>query len=140
MTPEEIRTVRASFAHVAAMKVEAAALFYGRLFKIAPEVRPLFTGDLNAQGSKLMAALSYLVAALDRLDDVAPFLEELAQRHVGFGVERSHYERVGEALLWTLRQALGPAFTHEVAAAWANAYGRLAAPMIEAAYGDAMAA
>ena len=41
----------------------AAGMFYGRLFEIAPEVRPLFKGDMAEQGRKLMATL----AVVDRL-------------------------------------------------------------------------
>ena len=40
---------------------------------------------------------------------------------------------VGSALLWTLEQGLGDAFTDETAHAWADAYRRLSSSMIEAA-------
>jgi hypothetical protein len=33
---------------------QAAALFYGRLFEIAPAVKPLLRGDMTEQGCKLM--------------------------------------------------------------------------------------
>ena len=36
----------------------AAALFYGRLFEIAPAVKPLLRGDMTEQGCKLMATLA----------------------------------------------------------------------------------
>jgi hypothetical protein len=32
---------------------QAAALFYGRLFEIAPAVKALFRGDMTEQGRKL---------------------------------------------------------------------------------------
>ena len=44
------------------------ALFYGRHFEIAPEVRPLFRGDLKEQGRKLMLMLKVVVGGLSRLD------------------------------------------------------------------------
>ncbi len=43
-----------ALAKVAPISEQAAALFYGRLFEIAPEVKPLFRGDMKGQGLKLM--------------------------------------------------------------------------------------
>ena len=34
-------------------------------------------------------------------------LEGLARRHLGYGVKDEHYDKVGEALLWTLEKGLG---------------------------------
>lgn len=52
----------------------AAELFYGRLFEIAPEVKPLFKTDLKAQGVKLMKMLGTVVNKLDDLDESCPRL------------------------------------------------------------------
>lgn len=112
----------------------AAELFYGRLFEIAPEVKPLFKTDLKAQGVKLMKMLGTVVNKLEDLDEIVPAAAALAQRHVGYGVKPEHYAPVGAALLWTLEQGLGDAFTAEVKAAWAEAYGILSEAMIGAAY------
>lgn len=142
MTSEDIRVVRTSFNHVAAVKFEAAALFYGRLFRIAPELEGVLGADLPAQTSRTMAGLSWLVAALDRPEDVAGFVAELAalaELQRGFDAGR-HYQKIGEALLWTLRQVMGAACTRKVATAWAQVYGRLAGAMIETGYEDAIAA
>ncbi|WP_297297430.1 globin family protein [uncultured Methylovirgula sp.] len=133
MTPEQISLVQSSFAKVAPIADEAATLFYARLFQIAPDVRPLFKGDLEDQGRKLMAALGTVVRSLDRLDDVLPAVKALAVRHADYGVEPEHYAPVGAALLWTLKQGLGEAFTAETAEAWHTAYGLLSNTMIAAA-------
>jgi nitric oxide dioxygenase len=45
MTPQQVAQVQQSFAFVAPIAGEAAALFYDRLFEIAPQLRPLFRGD-----------------------------------------------------------------------------------------------
>ena len=47
----------------------------------------------------------------------------------------SHYDTVGAALLWTLEQGLGSAWTPDVKAAWSNAYALLA-DVMEAAAGE----
>jgi len=134
MSPAQIALVQSSFEKIAPMASDAAALFYDRLFRTLPEVRPLFNGDMEEQGRKLMATLGAVVRSLDRLDDVLPAAKALAIRHVNYGVRPDHYAPVGAALLWTLEQGLGADFTPETAAAWRAAYTALSAEMIQAAY------
>jgi hemoglobin-like flavoprotein len=134
MTPEQVAQVQQSFAKVAPIADKAAALFYGRLFEIAPELRPLFRGDMAEQGRKLMATLAIVVHGLTRLDAILPAASALAKRHVGYGVTRDHYRPVGAALLWALEQGLGPQWTPELASAWAAAYTTLSSYMISEAY------
>jgi nitric oxide dioxygenase len=134
MTPEQVAAVQASFAQVAPIADQAAAMFYGRLFETAPETRALFRGDMAVQGKRLMAAITAVVTRLDAIEAIAPVVRDLAKRHVAYGVEPGHYELVGAALLWTLRQGLAEGFTPEVSAAWTAAYGALSGMMIDAAY------
>ena len=134
MTPTQIALVQSSFAKVAPIASDAAALFYDRLFATLPEARPLFKGDMDEQGRKLMATLTAVVGSLDRLDAVLPTAKALAIRHVGYGVRPEHYEPVGAALLWTLEQGLGPDFNSDTSEAWRTAYGVLSSAMIQAAY------
>ena len=133
MTPDEITKVRSSFAKVVPIKDAAAGLFYGRLFELDPSLKPLFKGDIKEQGAKLMAMIATAVAGLDRLDTIVPAVQALGRRHVGYGVRDTHYDTVAAALLWTLEQGLGAAFTPDVKAAWTSAYGVLAGTMKEAA-------
>ncbi|MFZ4407929.1 MAG: globin family protein [Paracraurococcus sp.] len=134
MTPTQVTLVQDSFAKVVPIKEAAAGLFYNRLFEIDPGTRPLFAhSDMAAQGQKLMATLGFVVAGLTRLETVVPAAEALARRHVGYGVTEAHYASVGAALLWTLGQGLGEAFTPEVEAAWTAAYTLLSGAMIAAA-------
>ena len=140
MTPDQIKAVQESFAKVAPISEQAAALFYGRLFEIAPSVKPLFRGDMKEQGRKLMATLAVVVGGLTNLEAILPAASALAKRHVGYGVSAAHYAPVGEALLWTLERGLGADWTPELAAAWSAAYGLLSTYMIDEAYGRSAAA
>ena len=54
MTPQQIDLVQSSFAKVVPIADAAAAIFYARVFEIAPRVKPLFHGDMAEQGRKLM--------------------------------------------------------------------------------------
>jgi hemoglobin-like flavoprotein len=140
MTPKQVELVQDSFAKVAPIAEQAAALFYDRLFEIAPEVTPLFRGDMKQQGRKLMATLAAVVGGLADLAAILPAASALAQRHVAYGVKPGHYAPVGEALLWTLERGLGAQWTPELAAAWSAAYATLSNYMIGEAYGRATAA
>ena len=140
MTPDQIKAIQESFAKVAPISEQAAALFYGRLFEIAPAVAPLFRGNMQEQGRKLMATLAVVVNGLGNLETILPAASALAKRHVGYGVAADDYAPVGEALLWTLERGLGAQWTPELAATWAAAYGVLSEFMIGEAYGRSAAA
>ena len=137
MTSDDVDLVQASFEKVKPIADTAAGLFYGRLFEIAPEVRPLFKGDMAEQRRKLVATLAVVVAGLHSLPTILPAVSALAQRHADYGVTADHYGTVGEALLWTLERGLGPAWTPQVAAAWTSAYTTLSDFMIREANGSA---
>ena len=93
-------------------------LFYGRLFQLDPSVRPMFRGDMRAQGRKLMDMLAVLVEGLDHPEQHLPLLRALGQRHAGYGVKPEHYEMVRAALGWAFAQALQLEFTGDVKDAW----------------------
>jgi hemoglobin-like flavoprotein len=140
MTPHQVEAIQDSFAKVVPIAEQAAALFYGRLFEIAPAVKPLFRGDMAEQGRKLMATLAFVVNGLGNLETILPAASALAKRHVDYGVNAADYAPVGAALLWTLERGLGAQWTPELAAAWAAAYGVLSEFMIGEAYGRSAAA
>jgi hemoglobin-like flavoprotein len=132
MTPQQIDLVQRTWKELRPSP-RVAGLFYSRLFALDPSVRALFKGDLTQQGSKLMSMISVAVGALARLESVLPAIEDLGRRHAGYGVEERHYTVVGAALVWTLEQELGRAFTAEVDQAWRAVYRVLATTMQQAA-------
>lgn len=133
METSQIALVQSTFKLVLPIKDVAADLFYNRLFEIEPSTRALFKGDIKEQGNKLMAALGVVVAGLTAIETIIPTVQDMAVRHVDYGVQDEHYAKVGEALIWTLEQGLGDAFTPDVKDAWLAAYTTLAGVMIEAA-------
>jgi hemoglobin-like flavoprotein len=133
MPPQQIHDVRASFALVAPIADQAAALFYDHLFAADPSLRHLFKSDLAHQGERLMAMIGAAVGLLDQPARLVPVLRALGQRHAGYGVQPAHYDTVGAALLRTLRDGLGAAFTPDVEAAWGAMYALVAREMQEAA-------
>jgi hemoglobin-like flavoprotein len=133
MTPTQIDLVQSSFDLILPISDETAALFYSRLFHLDPTLRPLFGGDMRRQGKKLMDMISVAVRSLATLERIVPSVRALGQRHVAYGVHGRHYDTVGAALLWTLEQGLGEAWSTEVANAWATTFSMLASTMKQAA-------
>lgn len=133
MTPEQVELVQSSFKKVEPIATTAGDLFYGRLFEIAPEVRPMFPDDISDQRDKLMKMLATAVNNLHRVEEIIPAVQDLGRRHVDYGVKDAHYDTVGSALLWTLEQGLKDDFTAEVKEAWTETYMTLAGVMKEAA-------
>ena len=140
MTPDQVKLVQQSFSQVAPIADQAAALFYDRLFEVAPQVKAMFPADMTEQKKKLMATLAVVVNGLTNLETILPAASALAKRHVSYGVKPIHYPIVGEALLWTLERGLGADWTPELADAWSDAYGVLSDYMIGEAYGRSEAA
>jgi hemoglobin-like flavoprotein len=141
VTPAQIEEVETSFRLVAPIAEPAAKIFYDTLFAMDPALKPLFAGtDMAAQGAKLMTAIGFVVGNLRRPEQLLPVVRELGRRHGGYGVRPGHYATVGAALLSTLEQGLGQAFTPPRREAWAAAYGLLAGVMIEEAGQPAAAA
>ena len=133
MNTEQIALVQSSFAQVTPISAAAAKLFYDRLFELDPSVRPLFKGDIEEQGRKLMQVIGFAVGSLKNTDALLPTVRALGERHGGYGVKDEHYDTVGTALLWTLEKGLGDAFTPPVREAWTETYTVLATVMKESA-------
>jgi hemoglobin-like flavoprotein len=129
----QIALVRSSFALVQPIAGHAAALFYDHLFDADPSLRSLFKSDMAHQGERLMQMIGAAVGLLDQPARLLPVLHSLGARHSGYGVQPAHYDSVGLALLRTLRDGLGDAFTPAVAEAWAATYALVAQEMQRAA-------
>ena len=129
MNETQIQLVQNSFNQVRPIAVTAAELFYNRLFTLDPSLRPMFKGDMAHQGRMLMSMLSAAVNGLTNLAALVPVVRQLGVRHANYGVRDEHYATVGSALIWTLEQGLGDAFTVDVCKAWTAAYGVLANTM-----------
>ena len=133
LSERDVALVRASFQLVLPIADDAAALFYSRLFELDPSLRALFRNDMKAQGRALMGMIRVAVAGLTKLDQIVPAVQALGRRHATYGVKDEDYATVGSALIWTLEQGLGDAFTPETRTAWLKVYTLLAETMQHAA-------
>jgi hemoglobin-like flavoprotein len=136
MTNQQVQLVQQTFMKVLPMSDLAARLFYKRLFEIDPSLKPMFKGDMQEQGRKLMQMIGMTVQGLSVPGEIMGLVADLGRKHVEYGVVDAHYDTVCAALMWTLGQGLGADFTPEVKGAWAEAYEFLATVMKDAAAGN----
>ena len=134
MKPHHVMAVQQSWALLDPIPDLAAELFYANLFARHPSMRLLFNDDLDVQGGRLMAMFGKAVRNLDNPALLEPTLQALGRRHLDYGVTDFHYEAYGEALLRTLAQGLGTAYTPEVHEAWTTVFGEIRRLMVEATH------
>jgi len=134
ITARQISLIQGSFAKVEHIADKAAEIFYNKLFEYDPSLRSLFKKDMKEQGRKLMSVLKIAVSSLNDLNALVPTLQSLAKNHVKYGVKPEDYTPVGNALLYTLKQGLGTAFTPELRQAWIDVYRLVANTMRESCY------
>jgi hemoglobin-like flavoprotein len=133
MTDLTILVVKNTWSYIVFQSEEVSLLFYTKLFELDPSLRPLFRGNLEEQGKKLMDMLTMIISRLQRLQDIETEVRALGHRHVSYGTRPEHYQTVGQALLWSLENALGDRWTEETSQAWAEAYNRMASTMLQGA-------
>ena len=107
-------------------------VFYRKLFIDDPALKSLFHSSREEQAKKLVEMLSLIILRLDRLDTIEQEISSLAKRHVGYGTTEKHYDEVGSALIWTLKQGLREEWNEELEEAWLACYTHLASVMIAA--------
>jgi hemoglobin-like flavoprotein len=130
----DLEALETSFDLVAPRGDELMDVFYARLFAAAPAVKPLFAGvDLQRQKTMLLGTLVLLRKSLRNLDAIVPKLHDLGARHVAYGARPEHYPVVGDALIRAMAEIAGPAWRAEYERAWGEAFGVVAAAMLEGA-------
>jgi DNA-binding winged helix-turn-helix (wHTH) protein/hemoglobin-like flavoprotein len=119
----ERELVRESFARVAPRMQSLVQSTYDRLFESRPELRTLFRRN-QPRVQELMVAET-LTSVIDHLED-HPWLESMLWRlghgHRSYGVTKEMFGWLGDALLESLADELGPTWTPPVADAWRRAY------------------
>jgi hemoglobin-like flavoprotein len=132
LTANQRRLIRETSAALRSEVVPVSVLFYRKLFELDPSTRRMFSGNLAAQGEKLVETLDAVVASIDDFEAIRERLRLLGRQHAGYGVTPRHYELATRALLWTLSQAIED-LNAETREAWQAALP-LGRPRLEAAW------
>lgn len=93
---------------------------------------PLFKAHAEGLFNTIDVAIG--LAEHGELMSLSETLVDLGRKHVKYGVLSDHYTIVGQALMHTLKAALGDAFTGEVEYGWAQVYAIVSSGMEEGAF------
>jgi hemoglobin-like flavoprotein len=133
MTPEQINLITHSFDKMWPIRRNLAVQFYNRFFELSPDARRLFPNDMERLHLKLMDTIAAIVGALDNRELLQSIISHTAGHHARFGVSSSQYASFGEALIWSLEQQFGSAFTSDLRQAWIELYETVQSEMIRSA-------
>lgn len=133
MPQRQIDIIQASYLQITPISSAVGKKFYDRLFEIAPELHPMFDGAFSGPGGKfrvisqiverhVRALLSQPVTPMGEKPPIFPAMMALGRSHANFPITGVHFDKMKEALLWTLEETLGDNFLPETEEAWSAAY------------------
>lgn len=129
LTPATIAIVKATVPVIAQHGTAITTAMYARLFQ-DDHIRALFNhanqGESGAQVHALAASLLAYAQNIENLGALAPVVDRISYKHVGYHILPEHYPYVANALLGAIEEVLGEAATDDVLAAWGEAYWFLA--------------
>jgi hemoglobin-like flavoprotein len=117
---------------------QLAKRFYAALFERYPEVRSMFTADMNVQATKLISVFELVIFSFDERKPNQFFLQEqvmtplrtLGKLHTEKGVANTHYPIANEILLESIKAEAGYVFPAEAEEAWKLALNHLTSAML----------
>ena len=130
LSDDQLTLIRQSFDVLRRDLQPASTFFYEDLFGRAPELRDLFRDDLAGQGMKFMSTLAVIVDNLHHPEDLVERYADLGSLHRTLGVSQAMFDPMREALLATIRDALGDMYTIDIESAWRVAYDDVAGALI----------
>lgn len=115
-----------------------ATLFYGRLFELHPQLKPMFHTDMEKLNTKLMSVLELVIYIFVEKegnkfflqDDLVVPLRNLGILHEEKGVQPAHYTIANNILIETLERVLQEKFTDEMKTAWQSGLNQLTSAML----------
>lgn len=138
LTTKQKSIIKASVPILEKSGLDVTKTFYDFMLTTYPQVKPFF----NETNQKTLAQPKILAHALlnyaKNIDDLAPlteFVQQIVVKHCGLQIKAEHYPYVGNSLIHTLKEMLGPKIADaEFIEAWGAAYGNLAQLLIDSEF------
>lgn len=130
MTESTITIVKSTAPIIKSKGSEITSTMYQLLFEKYPAAKALFKDAQPTQQQKLADAIYAYSANIDRLENLAGGINDMALSHVRTKILPEHYPWVRESLMEAIRCVLGDAATEEIVNAWTEAYDFLAGVLI----------
>jgi len=120
-TPDPLLIAQETLAILFTEPEGLARAFYDRLSVTAPQLRALFSSNMESQILEIDLMLQSIVYSLTRPEQLRMGLQGLGRRHIGNGVKYEHYDIIRPPLLAAIEDTLGDESTAEKLAAWQGA-------------------
>ncbi|MGR1581178.1 globin domain-containing protein [Thalassobius sp. S69A] len=131
MPNENLELIRHSFPLIFQHKAEITTKFYEGLFRDAPELRRLFSKEMNVQKDMLVSVLTTLAKASFDEGLVESMIARMARVHSGLGITSGQFRTGEAALLSALDQSVGDLLSETTLDAWKTAVRRVISAMID---------
>jgi hemoglobin-like flavoprotein len=132
MSPKQL--IEVNLAVVVEAAPDVVGRFYAKLFERHPELQRLFGRRSQREQEKMLTeAILAVVGHMEDATWLRGVLRPLGAKHVAYGVTEAMYPLVAGALIDTLREVSGTAWSPEVERAWSGALGAVAGEMIAGA-------
>lgn len=131
----QAKDLKGSFDRIKDANIDFVEDFYAALFKNAPHLYHLFPDEMEEQAQKLNEVLETVVRTIEYPERLIAPVTTLAKRHVGYGVEKEHYDLVKSTMIQTMVDKTPGGLSDSEVEAWEAALGVLTAMMIAQAYG-----
>jgi hemoglobin-like flavoprotein len=130
MTAQGLETIRSSYSAIAPHADDLADRFFTRLFTIQPVLRALLPRDHWQRSHDLAALLGLVVKNADRPENIQGVLMDFGAKAQRAGIMPQHYGLARQALLDAMSDALGSAWTDDVAADWTDLLNTVASLVV----------
>ncbi len=118
-TPDQIAILRHSMVRLIPACEHVSENFYSKLFEGHPELRPLFSEDIEPQKEKLILMLATAIDLLVTPEEFQQACSEHGRRHVKYGALPAHYPIVAQLTISEIGAAANPPLSTEEQEAWA---------------------
>lgn len=136
LTDAQKNYIKASVPVLELSGLDLTKQFYNYMLDNYDEVKPFFNASNQVTFKQPKVLAFALLNYAKNIDDLTPlhdFVEQIVVKHVGLQVKAEHYPIVGNSLITTIKNLLGPEVaTEEFVDAWVTAYGNLAQILIDA--------
>jgi hemoglobin-like flavoprotein len=130
MTKEQIHLIENSWGHVLINSGDIGKQFYSKLFAANPDLKKLFSEDVNSQAAKLIATITFVVHKLNDVEGIMEDVLDLGRRHAKYNVKVEDFDSIARALIQTLGASMPNEWTNELEYAWIAVYRMLSETMI----------